>query len=208
MWNRSRTTTQSQFKKDTQNKRQRTIYKKKLNTEKANFEKNSKDEQINQAKTQEEDTQMRANEFISEQQKLDEVLPLVVGAGRGVGTAAKTIGKVGAIKSAAQKAVGRVGQAMGATKADPQGQTTQPQSTIPPDQPDPKQAADINRAKTLMIQPGKQLPLPTQTGSKNFKVSKVQGDEVEIENPDALKNPTQPKKIVYKKDDLKRSLTI
>lgn len=151
---------------------------------------------------------MRANEFISEAEKLDEIMPLVIGAARGVATGAKTLAKIGAMKNAAQKAIGRVGQPMGATKADPQGQTAQPQTTTPPDQASAKQSADIDRAKNVMIQPGKQVPLPTQAGSKNFKVTKVQGDEVEIENPDALKNPTQPKKIVYKKDDLKRSMTI
>jgi len=59
-----------------------------------------------------------------------------------------------------------------------------------------------------MIKPGKAIPLPTEKGSQNFKVSKIQGNEVEIENPAAMKDPSQPKKVVYKKDDLKRSLTI
>lgn len=156
---------------------------------------------------------MRASDFIKEEERLDELLPLVVAGARGVATGAKTLSKIGAVKKATQSATGRVGKPMGApnaapTQADPNAQTNNPQSTVPPDQPDPKQAADLDRAKDQLIGPGKEIPLPTEKGSQNFKVGKIQGDEVEIENPAAMKNPTQPKKVIYKKDDLKRSMTI
>lgn len=153
---------------------------------------------------------MRADEFINEDEKLDEVLPLVIGAARGLAAAgklgAKAVGAASRIGSQVSKAVGRgtsqVGQALGST-----GTTT---VANPPQQPNQKQNRDIDRAKDQLIQPGKQIPLPTPSkgGIQNYKVSKVQGDDVEIENPDALKDPTAPKKIVYKKQDLKKSIAI
>jgi len=164
---------------------------------------------------------MRANEFIKEEERLDELLPLVIGAARGVAAGAKVLSKIGAVKKAAQTATGRVGKPMGepagaappqpagaVTQADPAGQSTAPQSTIAPDQPNPQQAAQIDRAKDQMIKPGQDIPLPTEKGMKNYKVGKIKGDEVEIENPAAMKNPTEPSKVIYKKSDLKRSLAI
>jgi hypothetical protein len=164
---------------------------------------------------------MRASEFINENERLDELLPLVVGAARGVAAGAKVLSKIGAAKKKSQQATGRVGDPMGApagaaptqpagaaVKADPQGQTNAPQSTVAPDQANPQQAAQIDRAKDQLIQPGKNIPLPTDVGIKNYKVGKIQGDEVEIENPAAKKNPTEPSKVIYKKDDLKRSLSL
>ncbi len=156
---------------------------------------------------------MRANEFIKESEKLDEVLPLVIGAARGLAAGAKlgakAIGAAAKIGGQVKKAVGRgaatasqVGQALGST-----GTTT---VANPPQKPNPKQDREIDRAKDQLIQPGKQIPLPNTSkgGIQNYKVTKVQGDDVEIENPDALKDPTAPKKIVYKKQDLKRSISI
>lgn len=153
---------------------------------------------------------MRANEFIKEEEKLDEVLPLVIGAARGLAAGAKlgakAIGAAARIGGQVAKAVGsttsKVGQALGST-----GSTT---VANPSQQPNQKQNRDIDRAKDQLIQPGKQIPLPNTAkgGIQNYKVTKVQGDDVEIENPDALKDPTAPKKVVYKKQDLKKSIAI
>jgi hypothetical protein len=156
---------------------------------------------------------MRASEFISEEQKLDEVLPLVIGAARGVAAGARAVGaaaKIGAKAAGAMGAIGRgaanttskIGQAL--------GNTGTAVVSNPPQQPNQKQNRDIEKAKDQLIQPGKQIPLPTvdKGGIQNYKVTKVQGDNVEIENPNALKDPTAPEKVVYKKQDLKRSITI
>lgn len=153
---------------------------------------------------------MRANEFMKEEQKLDEILPLVIGAARGLAAGArlgaKAVGAAARIGGQAAKAIGgsvsKVGQALGST-----GTTT---VANPPQKPNPKQDREIDRAKDQLIQPGKQIPLPNTAkgGIQNYKVTKVQGDDVEIENPDALKDPTAPKKVIYKKQDLKRSMSI
>lgn len=153
---------------------------------------------------------MRINEFITDEEKLDEVLPLVIGAARGLAAGAKlgakAAGAAAKIGGQVAKAVGsttsKVGQALGST-----GTTT---VANPPQQPNQSQSRDIERAKDQLIQPGKQIPLPTPTkgGVQNYKVTKIQGDNVEIENPDALKDPTAPKRVVYNKQDLKKSIAI
>ncbi len=157
---------------------------------------------------------MRVTEFVSEEQKLDEVLPLIIGGAglaaagtlaaaggiaagvggvaSGVGSVAKGVGKgVGA----AAKGVGKVAGAVGSKAAK---------------MIDPKQAQDIDRAKDQLIRPGKKIILPTQGpgGPQPFKVTKVQGDEVEIENPEGNKSPNQPNKLVYKKADVKSTIKI
>jgi hypothetical protein len=158
---------------------------------------------------------MRANEFIKEEEKLDEVLPLITGAASlaggamrmaggvasGIGAAARGIGKgVGAAAKGIGKGVGavstRVGQSMG--PATPDEKST-----------DPASRAAADRAKDQLIKPGSQVKLPTPGpgGNQPFKVTRVQGNEVEIENPDA-KDPTQPNKLVYNKADLKKSMSI
>jgi hypothetical protein len=163
---------------------------------------------------------MRANEFIKENERLDELLPLVIGAARGVAAGAKVLSKIGAMKKMSQQATGRVGDPMGepagaappqpagAAPVGPQVQPTTPQATAAPTQANPQQAAQMDRAKDQMIKPGGEIPLPTDKGIQNYTVGQIQGDEVEIVNPDAKKNPTEPAKVIYKKDDLKRSLTI
>lgn len=158
---------------------------------------------------------MRASEFIREEEKLDEVLPLITGAASlaggamklaggvasGIGAAAKGIGKgIGAAAKGVGKGVGavstRVGQSMG--PAEPDENST-----------DPVARAAASQAKDKLIKPGAQIQLPTAGpgGKQPFKVTKIQGNEVEIENPDA-KDPTQPNKLVYNRDDLKRSITL
>lgn len=63
-----------------------------------------------------------------------------------------------------------------------------------------KQAVDT--AKQKLIKPGQSLPMPSQDGKKEtpHKITRVTGDEVEIEVPDS--KPGQPNKQVYKKQDL------
>lgn len=150
---------------------------------------------------------MRADEFIHEEEKLDEIIPLVTGAASlvggaaklaggvasGVGAAAKGIGKgVGAVAKGAGQAVGAVGSA--AAKA------------IKPKDDDP----EIDQAKDNMLRPGNKIKLPTKTtgGPTEFKVTRVQGQDVEIENPDAGTNNQEPSKVVYKKDDLKKNMQV
>jgi len=164
---------------------------------------------------------MRAHEFISEEEKLDEVLPLIVGAarvgaaalGRGAAVAGRgavkgatalgrgvvnTVGATKAVAGAAQKLGSKIGQNMG-----------EPQANDPNAKVDPAQQLAANRAKDQLIRPGANLRLPTAGtgGPQDFKVSKVQGDEVEIENPNATM-PGEPKKVVYKKDAIKQSISI
>jgi len=61
-----------------------------------------------------------------------------------------------------------------------------------------------------LIKQGKTLKLPSKTAAgtagpaKAFKVTRVQGDDVEIENP--MPKPGEPQKFVFKKDDLKGAL--
>lgn len=152
---------------------------------------------------------MKASEFVSEKEKLDEILPLIVGAASlaggiasgvggiasGVGSVAKGIGKgVGAV-------AGGVGSAIGKTIG-----------AIAPgdDKVDPEQAQDIDRAKDQLLRPGKKIKLPTQGpgGPQDFEVTKVSGDEVEIKNPEGNKSPNQPNKLVYNKDDIKKTINI
>lgn len=143
---------------------------------------------------------MRVNEFVKEEEQLDEVLPLITGAAalaggvmKGAGAAAKGIGKgVGAAAKGVGSAVGAVGNKVaGAVTGD--------------DEPeDPA----VDQAKDKMIKPGAKLPLATKAtgGPENFKVTRVQGDEVEIENPKP--QGSEPSKVVYKRDDLKKSLSL
>jgi hypothetical protein len=151
---------------------------------------------------------MRANEFIKEEEKLDELLPLITGTAGLIGGAMKMAGGVasgvGAASRGIGKGVGAVAGAAGKKVAGMMGNDDEEQK-----RKDPKAYADIDRAKDTLLQPGKKLILPTQQGkAQPFKITKVAGDEVEIENPDAIKDPNQPEKITYKKQDIKKSISI
>lgn len=147
---------------------------------------------------------MRVNEFIKDDEQLDEILPLIGMAARSVaGMAAKQVGK--AVAGAAAKKIGQ--KVAGMAGGQPQPTTQTP--TQPAEPADAQTYADIDRAKDTLIQPGKNVILPTQAGQPQpFKVTKVAGDEVEIQNPDAIKDPSQPNKVIYKKQDLKKSISI
>lgn len=143
---------------------------------------------------------MRAEEFIKEEEQLDEVLPLITGAAslaggvmRGAGAVASGVGKgIGAAAKGVGKAVGAVGSKVaGAVSGD-----------------DEQEEPAVDQAKDQMIKPGVKLPLATKAtgGPEQFKVTRVQGDEVEIENPKPQAN--EPQKVVYKRDDLKKSMSL
>jgi hypothetical protein len=139
---------------------------------------------------------MRANEFITLEQKLDEVVPLITGnnsiaqARRGVSQAPRPTGSV-----STNKTIGTQGT---------------PQSTAKNQMPDQGQVTKAEIEIDRAIAPGKTIPLPSAGTGKptNFKITKVSGDEVEIENPDGQKDPSQPNKLTYNRNDIKKSIAI
>jgi len=134
---------------------------------------------------------MRAREFISE------VMPLV-------GLARKSMTGRQAAQQAAKPQQGGTKSPQGTQGT--QGTQSSANNQEPQDT-DSKAQAALDAAKDKILKPGASIPLPTAKGKmQNFKVTKVQGDEVEIENPDSDKAPEQPEKIVYKKDDIKKSI--
>lgn len=189
---------------------------------------------------------MRYNEFVTEEQKLDEILPLIpmaagfaarkVGgalvkkAAQSVGKKALDTAKDAAKKAVATKAVGMAARgaaglakkAIGQDKeqeppADPNAVVgTQPATpkTEPMGAAEPAQsAAQSNTGRSAPtatasseLRTGATVDLPTKTpgGKKAFKVTRAQGDDIEIEDPQA--KPGEPKRMVYKKDDLEAAM--
>lgn len=145
---------------------------------------------------------MRADEFIREEEKLDEVLPLIGAAARGIaGSALKGAGAAAKIGSKSASKPGMLptqSQTMGAPDEEPD-------ANIPTD---PARAQALDRAKDQIIKPGANVKLPTDGtgGPEEFKIAGMQGDEVEIENPNPA--PGEPRKIVHKKDDIKKSMAL
>lgn len=164
---------------------------------------------------------MKMNEILKQKEldedRLDEILPLITGAASlaggamslaggvasGVGAAAKGIGKgIGAVA----KGVGSVAKGV--------GKTIGTVASIPgkiiggDDEEDPRKKMALDKAKDAILRPGQAIKLPTPKGDQEFKVTKITGDEVEIENPEGNKSPNQPNKITYYKDDLKKSMSI
>lgn len=134
---------------------------------------------------------MRAKEFVSEEQHLSEVMPLVARTAAKAGAAA-----AGAAKTAA-KAIGGNKTSQGTVGTQGTQGTKQTMGQDP----------ELDRAVDQMLKPGKQVDLPTEKGqNQKFKVSRVTPDEVEIENPNGKKSSSQPNKLVYKKDDIKNTL--
>lgn len=176
---------------------------------------------------------MKAHEFISEEQKLDEILPLLIGAARGVaagvGAAGRVAGKigrsasrgvVGAAGSAGRMAAGKLGAAVtqeppvqnnpnavvGTQTTPNMTSAAAPASTAQPPTANSKMQGNVDPAMAN-IKPGVNLQLPTGTGKVgNFKISKVMGKNIEIENPDKNKNPNEPDKLVYNRADLIKSM--
>lgn len=156
---------------------------------------------------------MRADQFIKEEEKLDEVLPLITGAAALAGGAMKLAGGVASGVGGVASGIGSVARGVGAgvgAAAKGVGKAIGAVGSKAAQKIDPKQAQDVDRAKDQLIRPGKKILLPTQGpgGPQAFKVTKVQGDEVEIENPEGNKSPNQPNKLVYKKSDLKSTINL
>lgn len=138
---------------------------------------------------------MRLTEFVTPEQQLDEVMPLI--------TNRNSLAQAKQGNAVVKKPSGTIGTA-GTIKT--QG-TAQKQVQQTPDRADITQAEiQIDKA----IQPGKQIPLPTVGTGKpqNFKITAIKGDEVEIENPDGHRDPNQPNKLTYKRNDIKKSIAI
>ena len=142
---------------------------------------------------------MRANEFIKEEEQLDEILPLLavplaVGAAGAAGGALSLAGGVAKGVGGVAKGVGGVAKGVG--KAAAATGTAA--------------AKAIDSAKDKLLQPGKKVKLPTGQagGPTEFKVKAVKGDEVELENPEGTKSPSQPNSVTYKKADVKRSISV
>jgi len=118
---------------------------------------------------------MRAEEFITLEQKLDEVVPLMT--------------RNNSIEQA-RRGVTQIKQPTGSISTNkPTGTQGTPQSVVKkqiPNQGDVTKAQiEVDRA----IAPGKTVPLPAAGTGKptNFKITRVSGNEVEIENPDGKK---------------------
>lgn len=159
---------------------------------------------------------MRAKDFINEHKKLDEVLPLITGAAALAGGAMKLAGGVasgvggvasglGSVAKGVGKGVGAVAGGVGSALGKTIGSIGPKDTKI-----DPEQQRDVDRAKDQLLRPGKKIKLPTQGpgGPQDFEVTKVTGDEVELKNPEGQKSPNQPNKIVYNKDDVKKTINI
>jgi hypothetical protein len=165
---------------------------------------------------------MRAHEFITEKEKLDEILPLITGAARVAGGVASGVGALargasavvggvargaGAVARGVGKGVGAVSKTVGiggsSSIGEPMGQADQTQEPK-----DAGQRAAMDRVKDQMVKPGSEINMatPGPGGPQAFKVTSMQGDNVEIENPKPA--PGEPKKVVYNKNDIKKSMTI
>lgn len=157
---------------------------------------------------------MRMDELLKkeelEEDRLDEILPLITGAASLAGGAMRLAGGVasgaGALAKGLGKGVGAVAKGVGKTVGAVAGA---PAKMIgADDEKDPRKKMALDKAKDAMIRPGQKVKLPTQKGDQEFKVTKVAGDEVEIENPEGNNSPNQPNKVTYYKDDLKKSMSV
>lgn len=169
---------------------------------------------------------MRASEFIKEEEKLDEILPLIGLAARGIGAvaggASRLAGRAalkgaGALAKGAARTIGNTASAaIGAFGSDDEEEpaTGGPNATVgtqsgqsaPTAQPSAGSNKPVNPAAAkgmVDFRPGAKVNLPSATGKVgNFKVTKVTGDQVEIENPDKFKIPGEPDKLTFTRDEL------
>jgi hypothetical protein len=136
---------------------------------------------------------MRARDFLTEEHLLNEVMPVITRnnslaqAKKNIGITKKTVGSTSTIK--------------------PTGTSGTKQQAANNLEPEKVRAAD--QAVDRLIRPGAEIPLPTNLGrAEKFKITQIKGDEVEIENPDARRDNAQPKKITFKRDDIKKSIAI
>lgn len=170
---------------------------------------------------------MRAKDFIKEEEKLDEILPLIGLAARGAGAlaggAARLAGRAalkgaGALARGVGSAVsGVAGAAAGAFGSDDEedaeqgpnakvGTQMQPKpsaGTVRPGQQQRPQTAAKQTSPSIDFRPGAKVNLPTTTGRVgNFKVTKVTGNDIEIENPDKYKLSGEPDRMTFTRDEL------
>ena len=185
---------------------------------------------------------MRLHEFRTDEEQLDEILPLIPaiaggvaraavgGVGRLAGKAAIGVGKA-AVKGAGKLAKGAVKGVANTAKAaanavagdDEPDAPANPNATVgtqPATQkPEPMGAAEPTKGAaptaskavptagaSADLRTGATVDLPTKSpgGTKAFKVTRAQGDDVEIEDPQAKAG--EPRKMVYKKQDLERAM--
>ena len=156
--------------------------------------------------------------------QLDEILPAIAAIARGAGAAVGAVGKAAArIGGAAARGAGKLA-ARGAKSAvktaaksiggrEPEEEPNDPNATVGGQEEQPMGATSsqgtqgTSGTKPTGTQPdpikkGNQIKMPAGQTKKptNFKITKVQGDDVEIENP--MPKPGEPKKFTYKKQDL------
>ena len=156
--------------------------------------------------------QLAHNRNMTEDQ-LDEILPAIAAIARGAGAAAKGGAAIarGAGKLAARgakSAIKTAAKSIGGRK--PEEEPNDPNATVGGQEEQPMGATGTQGTtgtqptgtKVDQIKPGKKIELPAGKNKKptNFKITKIQGDDVEIENP--VPKPGEPKKFTYKKQDL------
>jgi len=134
---------------------------------------------------------------------------LARGAAKAGASAARGAGRLAA--KGATSAVKTAAKSIGGRNND-EPQTNDPNATVgsQADAPTPMGSTGTQGTtgtkptgtQTSPVKQGKTIRMPAGTAKKptNFKITKVQGDDVEIENP--LPKPGEPKKFTYKKQDL------
>ena len=162
-----------------------------------------------------------------EEQQLDEIMPAIGAVAGGLARGAAAVGR-GAAKAVGKSiASAAKGAARGANKVSKSLATRTISRDEPPETNDPNatvgqqsssstqgtqgtQNSDDSRSSSTdqssSIKQGKSVKLPAgKSGlSKQFKVTRVQGDDVELQNPQP--KPGEPKKFVYNKSDIENNL--
>jgi hypothetical protein len=89
----------------------------------------------------------------------------------------------------------------------PQGTTQQTAAAAAGTNAAARKEREAEQRKDLQIKPGSKIVLPTATGdTQEYKITKTQGQEVEIENPDGQRSAGQPNKLTFNRDDIKASM--
>jgi len=163
--------------------------------------------------------QLADSRNITEDQ-LDEILPAIAAIARGGAALAKGAAKVGgAAARGASKLAARGAKSAIKTAAksiggrEPEQEPNDPNATVGGQEEQPMGATGSQGTQGTSgtkptgtqvdpIKAGKKIQMPAGKTNKptNFKITKVQGDDVEIENPQP--KPGEPKKFTYKKQDL------
>lgn len=179
---------------------------------------------------------MRFDEFkkpLKKDEPVSEILPalgaIAGAAARGaVGSAVRGAASMAAKKigsNLAKKTGSTAKKSTGAVNIDPRDKNSDPNDTIGTQDQEPQTTTTRTRgtqgstptnppSSASQIKTGKNIKLPSQTTAgkpgptKNFRVNKVikgrDGEEVEILNPKPKAG--EPRKFVFKKDDLERMM--